>query len=150
MKYELKQDGRWIYIRPFPDPKLLLLLESEFTYIRKGSQFMANPLWAQVKLYNRTKGRLPIGLLNKCEQLLTRYEYKCSKELILSSYRSLKPKDDSLYDFQKSALRMVLLRGGGILQIPTGGGKTRIAIAAIKTSYCSNIRFSGTMETAVT
>jgi superfamily II DNA or RNA helicase len=133
MKYELKQDGRWIYIRPFPDPKLLLLLESEFTYIRKGSQFMANPLWAQVKLYNRTKGRLPIGLLNKCEHILSHNGYEYSKLIQGSSLLRLYQKDDSLYDFQKSALRMILLRGGGILQIPTGGGKTRIAIAAIKT-----------------
>ena len=132
MTYQLKQKGRWVYIRPFPEPKLLYLLEKEFSYIKKGSEFMPNPAWAQVKLYQKGRGRLPIGLLHKLCLLLVSndipYQNLITGSFLVNNFTD----SDGLYGFQKSALRMALMRRGGILQIPTGGGKTKTAIAVIK------------------
>ena len=129
----LEQKGRWIYLRPFPEPKLLKLLNDEFSYKKKGGEFMPNPQWAIVKMYQKGHGRLPIGLLHKLERLLKNNDVKYTKLTTGSSLMNLNRKDDGLYNFQQSALKMALLRRGGILQIPTGGGKTRTAISFINT-----------------
>ena len=132
MKYKLIQKGRWVYIRPFPEQTALKLLEQAFTYTKKGSQYMPNPEWAKVKLYQKGRGRIPIGLLHKTERLFKAYDISYEKQTHTSILGNFNEFSDGLYSFQKSALRMILIRSGGILQIPTGGGKTRIAIAAIK------------------
>jgi superfamily II DNA or RNA helicase len=133
MEYEIKQKGRWVFIRPFPEPELLFRLEKEFTYIKNGAKFMPNPKWAEVKLYNRKFGKLPIGLLHRLEFILKDMGYTASNEAHRATLMHENAKDDDLYSFQKSALRMVLFRRGGILQMPTGAGKTRTALAVIKT-----------------
>lgn len=131
-EYKLTQKGRWIYIRPFPEPKLLNLIEKEFSYIKKGSQFMPNPMWAIVKLYQKGRGRLPIGLLDRLSKLLCDNDISHLEITHRHSLMNLKEEVRELYDFQRSALRTVLINRGGILQIPTGGGKTRVAISVIK------------------
>lgn len=94
---------------------------------------MPNPAWAWVKMYQEGNGRVPIGLLHRLTRLLDNNGYKYVNFAQRSNLGALYKKNDELYPFQQSALRMALLRRGGILQIPTGGGKTRIAISAIKT-----------------
>ena len=94
---------------------------------------MPNPAWAWVHLYQKGHGRFPIGLLNKVERLLVDNGYEYEKEAHTSSLMHLNQKVDGLYNFQQSALKMALIRRGGILQIPTGGGKTRTAISFINT-----------------
>ena len=133
IKYKLKQDGRWIYIRPFPEPELLKLITDTFSYTKKGAEFMPNPAWAIVKLYQKGRGRLPIGLLHKLKQLFNFNDVLYENLTHRSSLMRLKSKDKGLYNFQRSALRMTLLRNGGILQMPCGSGKSRTAIAVINT-----------------
>ena len=132
-EYKLTQKGRWIYIRPFPEPKLLLLLETEFSYLRNGYEFMPNPEWGMVKLYQRGNGRFPIGLLQKTEQILTDHGFTYTNLAHRANLVSFYQKDDSLYAFQQKAVKTALKEHGGILQIPTGGGKTRTAISVINT-----------------
>ncbi|MBT3451184.1 DEAD/DEAH box helicase [archaeon] len=132
-EYKLVQKGRWIHISPAPTHKMLKRIEDEFSYIKKGAQYMPNPNWAKVKLYQPGNKRLPIGLYSRLKKLLTKHNYPYKNGAVGGSLGDLKPKDKGLYDFQKSALKMLLIRNGGILQIPTGGGKTRVAISAIET-----------------
>ena len=132
-KYKLTQKGRFIYIKPLPQFKLLKLLDDGLSYKKKGGEFMPNPAWAWVHLYQKGHGRFPIGLLNKVERLLVDNGYEYEKEAHTSSLMHLNQKVDGLYNFQQSALKMALIRRGGILQIPTGGGKTRTAISFINT-----------------
>ena len=133
-------------MRPFPTHSLLKLIEAEFSYTKKGGEFMPNPDWAIVKLYQKGNGRLPVGLYQKLKKLMTDNGYLYRNGAIGSSPLTLKPKDEGLYDFQKSALRMLLIRRGGILQVPTGGGKTRIAISAINTINLPTLVIGPTLD----
>ena len=128
----LKQTGRYITIVPEPPVQVRKAIEMELTYIRKGSQFMANPEWAKVRLYNRSKNRFPIGLLPRVEEILTNISFPYIKQVHGEQLEGVKEENEGLYSFQKEALRMFLMACGGIFQIPTGGGKTRTAIACIK------------------
>ena len=130
-KYKLEQKGRWINISPEPELKLLRRLVRDFSYTKKGAEFMANPAWAQVKLYQPGRKRFPIGLLSSAERIFKELGLDYEKQVNRAILSDLEQLSGGLYDFQRSALRMLLIRSGGILQIPTGGGKTRTAIAAI-------------------
>lgn len=134
IEYELKQIGRWIYLYPSPQLGLLNKIKFAFTYIKKGAQFMANPAWAKVELFQTKKCRVPIGLLYQLEQIIKDNGDNVKKIIKMSTIKDIKNGDEGAYEFQKSAFKMVVIRGGGILQIPTGGGKTRIALAVIKAS----------------
>jgi len=129
----LTQEGRYITISPEPSFTIRRAIEGELTYVKKGAEFMANPEWAKVRLYNRNKCKFPIGLLPRVEKILHDCYFLYDRKVIGYPIMNLIPKDEGLYEFQKQALRMFLNERGGIFQIPTGGGKTRTAIACIKT-----------------
>ncbi len=133
VQYDLKQSGRWVYIRPFPCMDLLQKIENELTYTKKGAEFMPNPMWAQVKMYQRGRGRFPIGLLHRVERVFKSNEFDYIKSLKNQKEITNTKETTGLYDFQKSAVKMFIIRRGGILQIPTGGGKTRTALSIIDT-----------------
>lgn len=108
--------GRYAYfdeITPEEEKQLL----HKYSYTRKSARFLPNPMWGTVFLYDKVKKRLPIGLLQE-EQFPN-----AQRSPILS---------DSLRDYQKGAVTAMLYNEGGIIQIPTGGGKTVVAIEYIK------------------
>lgn len=132
-KYELKQKGRWVYIRPFPEPKLLAAIEKELTYTKAGAKFMPNPDWARVKLYQKGRGRFPIGLLHRVCKVFTNEGDWWQKQLNTPDLMGFSLKVKGLYDFQTKAVIAFILANGGILQMPTGSGKTRTALSIIDT-----------------
>ena len=73
MSYTIKKIGRYGVITPTPEGKLATALSSKLSYEKQGIQFMANPLWGIVKLYNRKKGCFPWGMLKSVENVLNQW-----------------------------------------------------------------------------
>lgn len=119
------QQGRFIYLQN-PSPHLVRNLKTEFSYMKKSARFMANPEWGRVKLYNEKFNKFPVGLLPRYKQIagiLDKPDYQKIKVLGASAL--------GLRLYQIDAVNAIQTHDFGIIQIPTGGGKTNVAIAAI-------------------
>lgn len=128
---ELIKEGRWVKIENCT-PEVDKLLSKELSYMKKGAYFMANPLWGLVKLYSEKKHAFPSGLLTKVKNCLNKnnikYDIKDNSSTIdfINSKEIIKniTNDTNLRDYQKEALIKLDENRGGVLQIPTAGGKT--------------------------
>ena len=139
MDYIIEKVGRIAQITPIPVGFLAERLEKKLSYIRDGAQFMQNPLWAVVKLYRIKTGRFPWGLIELVKEELENWT-TISKD----SFRILRPKieqidnerfktlNTNLRDYQKDAILQLIINGGGVVSLPTGAGKTFVAIEYIK------------------
>jgi superfamily II DNA or RNA helicase len=101
-------------------------------------------------LYETTTNTAPIGLADRAKEVLEQegYTVQVSEESdnrgkeILPRWRF----DHDLRDYQNSAVTETLSAAGGIISVPTGGGKTVIAMALIKTIGKKSIVFVHTKE----
>ena len=126
----------WNYgkITPLPIGMLAIQLDKELQYTRQGAQFMPNPQWAIVRLYNKNKGTFPWGLLDRVEKILQRYNSKMEssyKIIYNQSPQELKPMPITLRPYQVNAVK-ALINSGGILCMPTGAGKTLVVCEYLK------------------
>jgi superfamily II DNA or RNA helicase len=136
VEFKITQQGRYMFIRPFPDKKFNDILDTHCSYERSNAQFIPNPMWRMVRLYNRKKSSFPIGLWNhvkcKLDQLGIKYEVEMTAQPPIFDAKLLEKVDKGLYPYQKEAVKALFDNNGGILQLPTGSGKTTTAIAFIK------------------
>ncbi|MGN0464918.1 MAG: DEAD/DEAH box helicase [Lachnospiraceae bacterium] len=75
---------------------------------------------------------VPVGVFRRINNLIKYYKIPCSYEM---DFESNNPIDYNanieLYDYQEDAVQGMLKHGFGILQAPTGSGKTQMGIALI-------------------
>ena len=140
MNYEINKKGRYGVLSPVPDNKLSLILEKGMSYEKQNAQYFPNKLWAIVKLYKIRTGTFPIGLTSRVKVLLDTWISLGNKDTYDIKYslkgdldpEKLKLLSTKLRDYQKDAILQLILNSGGIVSIPTGAGKTFIAIEYIK------------------
>jgi superfamily II DNA or RNA helicase len=121
----------------------------EFVDYVRGVMTLPNPKYRDALKYGRWAGHIPQnielytelpgggiafprGWANKCLQILRKQGFK----LRIEDYRRLQPAVDlefqgQLRDYQEDAVAAMLKRDFGILDCPTGGGKTVMALAII-------------------
>ena len=141
----ITQKDRFIYLSPLPKGDLLFSLNKEFSYYKKYFNGK-NYDYFQIKLYNSNKGRLPIGMTQKLNMFLKEKNISHEIEFVDNDIRkNLKQinidkflNTTKLYDFQKIAVKQFIkgiiggFAKGGIIEVPTGGGKTITTIQIIK------------------
>lgn len=75
---------------------------------------------------------VPVGAFRRIKSLIDKYKLSCSYSL---DFGNLEPvnygTEIELYDYQEQAVNVMLKHGFGILQAPTGSGKTQMGIALI-------------------
>lgn len=115
---EYKQHGRFVF---FPNMTVeeAQKWERDLSYIRKSSRFMPNPEWGKIRLFSAKHLRCPIGLLHRITQMP-----KIARPIL-----SFSP---WIRDYQRDAIYSISENVMGIIQIPTGGGKTTVAVEAIR------------------
>ena len=130
--YLITKIHRWGQIVPVPDEKLMLMLNSKLSYKLPGIEFMPNPLYGIVRLYKKEKGMFPWGLLYLVREIFDEWvKYSGEQYSIDYTYNiphEIKFIDSSLRDYQKEAIVKLYQNDGGILNLPTASGKTRIAL----------------------
>lgn len=88
------------------------------------------------RLYDRSDHSAPIGLLDRAADLLENRGYDVS--VTVEGDRSGDPVDvgwhfdHDLRDYQRQAVRAVLDESGGVVSIPTGGGKTVVGLRVVR------------------
>lgn len=136
-KYIITKQGRWGYILPIPEGKLASALNVKMQYMKQGTQYMKNPFWGVVKLYKKEKGFFPWGFRELVEEVFEQwkiyspedeYEFNITNNL----FREIIYHDDKLRYYQKEAIEALLKNNGGIVCLPCGAGKTRMAVEYIK------------------
>jgi superfamily II DNA or RNA helicase len=97
----------------------------------------------EIHLYNKRTCTFPVGLLYVVTDLLSEnLKYEVRLYPLLNSLHSdltLDSVNDNLRCYQEAAVNTILAKKIGILQIPTGGGKGRIALTIIKLFPTANI-----------
>jgi superfamily II DNA or RNA helicase len=108
-------------------------LEKALTYSKKSARFMPNPEWGKVHLYDSKKKRFPIGLLQRSTDILKQYDdvqpIRLKPSIVILP--QIEDIDSKLRDYQWKAIESLWKNSIGILQMPTGSGKTRTAIGFI-------------------
>ena len=126
---KLNKIGRWVQFADPIDVRLEKVIDKTLSYTKAGSQFLPNPLWGQVHLYNKSKRAFPIGLfsliipvLNSwCNQYEDEWQFSIPKQ-----YTQLQVQLSSLRDYQIEAFNAFWKNQGGLISLPTSAGKTRI------------------------
>lgn len=135
-EYTIRKYYNYGIISPVPEGSLTITLSDYLSYEKQGIEFMPNPEWGTVRLYNPKKGTFPWGLLRVVERILTKYCLTTG-----NTYKTLnKPQihitEDvsvpTLRNYQNDAVNTLLKNGGGVLCMPTGSGKTITIIEYLK------------------
>jgi len=131
-EYIFTQKDRFFFVVPKPSGHLALQLNTLCSYERKGAEYMPNPEWATVKLYSIKQGRFPFGLLNKIRGFFDtiKVSYVVNRDFL--NLNGFKPDVEHLRLYQNKAMAAVFNSYGGILSMPTGAGKTRIALTLVR------------------
>jgi superfamily II DNA or RNA helicase len=137
--YKITRHGRYGKIDPIPDGSLSRTLEKYMTYQKQGAQFMPNPAWSFVKLYRKGTGTFPWGMLKIVEKVMgswyeksgERFEIVGSQEIMLNEERFVSL-GNHMRPYQRESLRRLIENAGGIICLPTGAGKTFVAIQFLK------------------
>lgn len=134
MEYELISFGRYYCFTAELPKELEWAIHNALSYTLNNAKFVPNPAWAIVKLYNMKKHCFPIGLLNRVRKVVDNHGdkiiFKTEKNIIDNKTYDLNA--SGLRVYQREAFNQMLHNNNGIIKIPTGGGKTRIAIEFLK------------------
>jgi superfamily II DNA or RNA helicase len=125
--HTITQKDRWGYITPIPEGVMKINIANKLSYIKKNSKFMANPIWGHVCLYDKVKGRFPIGLLNIVINMMDVVHLNITR-----STQDIIHTHETLRHYQINALNTMLNNTVGILKMPTGSGKTKVAVEYLK------------------
>lgn len=134
MKYIITKSGNYGMINPIPQGILATTLDKYLQYTRKGAEYMPHREWAIVRFYSK-KGRFPWGLLYIVKAIMNKYCEQTSNEYDLLSPGMIIPEMnnmDILRPYQKDAVYALIKNRGGVLRIPTAGGKTVTVIEYLK------------------
>jgi hypothetical protein len=75
-EYNIKRYRGVGSIMPAPTGSLSATLKKYMSYERQGKEFMPNPAWAIVNLYNTKKGTFPWGFRKLVETIMQVGRYK--------------------------------------------------------------------------
>lgn len=134
-QYAITKVGNYGLINPVPEGILAKTLDKYMSYERPGKQFMSNPLWATVRLYKEKKGLFPWGLLHIANAVLKKYSEVKGLQYIPTLRNGtfgLNINISNLRPYQNDAINKLFINHGGVLNIPTGGGKTVTIIEYLK------------------
>jgi superfamily II DNA or RNA helicase len=141
MNYTITKNGNYGYISPLPEGVLVSTLDKYLQYVRQGQQYMAHPEWAIYRFYK--KGRFPWGLLYIVKAIMKKYCDAKSNTFEIISPNIIVPEVigditidknlmSNLRPYQRDAVYMLIKNRGGVLRIPTAGGKTITIIEYLK------------------
>jgi superfamily II DNA or RNA helicase len=146
-KFTLRLNGNYINVDGFISPLLQKGLERKFSYELKNAFYMkkANPFAnTTIKFWNNNKQSLPLGFLKGLIKTLNDYAVHKNIRLNLNIVDVRKFSTDTinmpetflnnikLRDYQKKAVDIAIREKIGILQLPTGSGKTECLIEIIR------------------
>jgi superfamily II DNA or RNA helicase len=137
IEYKIIKKGRYGFIDPIPEGKLRIMLDRKMFYVKQGIEFMINPVWGEIHMYNRKLGKFPWGFQRKVRTIFESWKKYSRDNFImfepqLYNMEILAMKDESLRKYQCEAVKEFCGGEDGIICVPTGGGKTRIGIEIIK------------------
>lgn len=154
--------GNFIFIENAPD-KLIAGLDLAFKFDLPDKFFIQQAVKKKqrgkidlrdvgtVHLFNPTHKCFPLGMLEKVKKIIKEYEefYKRTVEIDFIDARNKdvlarritieRKKDWALRDYQLTAANIFQQKKQGILQIPTGGGKTITAVDIIYRLKCTTL-----------
>ena len=135
---QIKKLGRWGVIEGVVDKKLASAFFNRLAYKRDGAHFMSNQAWAYVRFYNVKKQAFPSGLLCLVKSILGEWKSQYGEDYSIEEPEQKVISDaswvfsDRLY--QSAAVNALLKNNGGIVALPTGSGKTKVALEYIGVS----------------
>ena len=140
-KYVMSQKNRELLIKPVPEGKLKQTLKYNLSYVKQRYDRATNTHKPYpVNLYKADFGMASIGFMKRVEKIIKDFSKENEIEHLNfipeydvfkrdnHGYRQLRP-------YQKNAVKQFMKfmkYGGGILQLPTGSGKTMIALTIIE------------------
>ena len=126
----LKKFGRWYQFSETLNPKLEKVIDKTLSYVKVGSEFLPNPSWGQIHLYNLKKRAFPCGLISLVRPILKSWCNQYHDEWYEDENINLKPLPTQLTklrDYQVEAFNTFWKTQGGLISLPTSAGKTMIA-----------------------
>lgn len=137
-----------------PPPEVDHLLHEELAYFMDGAEWSAaydNGQWdGYVRLYDKTDHTAPVGLLDRATSVLESRGYSVTVtepgRFSADSINVAWNFGHDLRDYQRRAVESTLSAGGGIVSIPTGGGKTVVALKIVELAAKRSIVFVHTKE----
>ena len=111
-------------------------------YVKKNTRHMPNPQWGIVKLYNTRFHKFPIGLLARVSELVS----ISNDSYITQDKVPLDLDFGTLRYYQRDALDMMFQVKNGVVKMPTGSGKTRLAVQFIKNFKKSTLILVPTLD----
>mgnify|MGYP006921368903 CR=1 FL=1 len=132
--YTIRRYKNYGIISPVPDGKLAATLSRYMSYERQNSQFIPNPMFRVVRLYNAKKGTFPWGFRKLVQKIFKTYCQDINSEdnyNIINTSKNITYnyiETDDLRPYQWKAVKSLIENNGGIISIPTGGGKTRTVL----------------------
>jgi superfamily II DNA or RNA helicase len=135
--YDIIKYFNYGIISPAPQGTLATALSKRLSYEKKGIEYMPNRAWGIVKFYNPTKGTFPWGLLSVVENVFEQYNDAVGNvQLTVSDLHTIQRGrsvvSTVLRPYQVEAVEALLMRNGGILNMPTGSGKTITAVEYLR------------------
>lgn len=128
----VRRTGRKATIEGVVEVPLAKALWRHLSFERHGSRFMPNPEWAWVRFYNLKKNSFPFGLIDRAETVLKKWREEKGEEYVIHGRSECVADVDAfkegLRPYQLEAINALIKNGGGVVSIPTGGGKTLMAI----------------------
>ena len=136
-----------------PTDEIDTLLYNELAYFVDGAEFSKayrNGWDGYSRLYDRQAKTAPVGLLDRAKAIINEHGYSVSVESldvpdpnpIDVSWRF----DHDLRDYQRESVESVLSNGGGVVSLPTGAGKTVVALKVFESVRQRAIVFVHTQE----
>lgn len=139
---ELKKIGRWYQFKNLLDTRLEKVIDKKLSYVKAGSNFLPNPIWGLVKLYNARKRAFPAGLLSLVEPILESWCKQYNNQWCVDRGASIRQSEamlNTLRPYQIEAFQSFWLSEGGLISLPTSAGKTRIAERILASFPLDNI-----------
>lgn len=136
MQYKIVKWKNYGFINPKldSDSGLAITLDKCLSYEKKGIEFMPNKAWGVVHLFSKKKSMFAWGLLKMVEKVMDKYCAIHQHTFTIEYSPPIKEMIDmpKLRPYQLDAVNALLRNGGGILRIPTAGGKTITIIEYLK------------------
>lgn len=130
------------------------LLHAELSYFKDGAehtpQFKSGGWDGRVRLYKKGQHQAPVGLLDRTRTILADHGYEL--RVTIEGERGGEPVrfgwdfPHDLRGYQREAVAAVLDHGGGVVSIPTGAGKTVVALRVIHAIGQRALVFVHTLE----